>query len=79
VAARALGAGEPRGAALVVRKQLDAAQDSRILGRSQACPVERHDPLPDEKLTLFGVPQAHRLVGTWQGPGTIAQLRRARP
>jgi hypothetical protein len=43
-------------------------------------PRELHDPSPDDKRALFEVAQVHRLVGTWQGPGSIAQLsQRARP
>jgi hypothetical protein len=41
-------------------------------------PAERH-LIPDDKIALFVVPPVHRLVGHWQGPGTIAQMRRWRP
>jgi len=41
-------------------------------------PLERHD-IPHDKLVLFEVAPVRRLVGTWQGPGSIAELsRRAR-
>jgi hypothetical protein len=41
-----------------------------------AQPFEAHDPIPDDKLALFELPRLWLLVGTWQGPGTIAELRR---
>jgi hypothetical protein len=42
-------------------------------------PLERHI-IPDDKRILFAVAPVHRLVGTWQGPGSIAEMRqRARP
>jgi hypothetical protein len=39
-------------------------------------PRERYEPLPDDKLALFEVVRVDLLLGVWQGPGTIAQLRR---
>jgi hypothetical protein len=43
-------------------------------------PREVHDPIADDKIALFEVAQVRRLVGVWQGPGSIAQLSRgARP
>jgi hypothetical protein len=41
-------------------------------------PIERHEPIPMDKIALFEVAPVHRLVGTWQGPGTIAGLRSRR-
>jgi hypothetical protein len=35
-------------------------------------PIERHDPIPTDKLIVFELAPVHRLVGTWQGPGKIA-------
>jgi hypothetical protein len=58
----------------------DAAFHSLQRPQTQAeQPIERHKPLPDDKVALFALPAIHRLVGTWQGPGTITQLRRRRP
>jgi hypothetical protein len=42
-----------------------------------AQPVERHT-IPDDKVIWFELPAIRRLVGIWQGPGCIAQLRLAR-
>jgi hypothetical protein len=42
-------------------------------------PIERHDPIAHDKLVTFEVAPVHRLIGTWQGPGTIFEFsRRAR-
>jgi hypothetical protein len=41
----------------------------------QLCPVERHDPIPTDK-SWHAVPKIQLLAGRWQGPGTIAWLRR---
>jgi hypothetical protein len=58
-------------------KQTIAAEDSPHRAALQDPPPrEHHHPLPDDKLVLFELPAVWRLVGVWQGPGTIAQLRR---
>jgi hypothetical protein len=44
--------------------------------RNQLPPLERHEPLADDKRVLFALVPVHRLAGTWQGPGRIADLRR---
>jgi hypothetical protein len=41
-------------------------------------PRERHDPIPTDKIALFEVAPVRRLVGTWQGPGTIREMRAKR-
>jgi hypothetical protein len=74
--ARALGAGEPRGATDVVREATDVAFIAQERPQAQEQPLERHEPLADDKRQLFAVPAVYRLRGVWQGPGTIAQLRR---
>jgi hypothetical protein len=55
----------------------DAAPASTTLAASQARPPrERHNPIPTDKIALFAVAPVARLAGVWQGPGSIASLRR---
>jgi hypothetical protein len=77
MSARAPGLATPAAASL---RSSSAASHSVPAACAQALPPrEHHDPVADDKLALFALPQVHRLVGTWQGPGTIAELsRRAR-
>jgi hypothetical protein len=57
----------------------NATRYSPARQRRQIPPRERHDPIADDKRSLFEVAPVHRLAGVWQGPGTIAELRRGRP
>jgi hypothetical protein len=56
----------------------NAAVSSPPAASRQLSPLERH-VVPDDKLVLFELAPVHRLAGTWQGPGTLAQLRREAP
>jgi hypothetical protein len=56
----------------------DAALIAQNHHPTQDQPVERH-LIPSDKLQLFAVPRIAVLIGTWQRPGTIAQLCRGRP
>jgi hypothetical protein len=76
--------GRPRRAAVDLGR-IDAAQCSHlrkivnVADYRAACPIERH-LIPDDKLALFEAPPVTRLVGTWQGPGRIIEMRqRPRP
>jgi hypothetical protein len=68
--------GAAPGAAVISLDETIAAKNSVNPVTGQGCPVERHDPLPTDKLIWHAVPRLQLLVGTWQGPGSIAQLRR---
>jgi hypothetical protein len=41
-------------------------------------PLERHDPIPTDKIAVFELAPVRRLVGTWQGPGSIREMRAKR-
>jgi hypothetical protein len=76
--ARAPGLATPAAATL---DNTSAEFNSRPAAVAQDVPPrEHHDPIADDKLVLFEVAPLRRLVGVWQGPGTIAELSRmARP
>jgi hypothetical protein len=65
-----------QGAAAIDFGKTIAATDSAALARRQPSPIERHVPLPDDKVVLAELVRAHCLVGIWQGPGCIAEMRR---
>jgi hypothetical protein len=54
--------------------ELTAATDSATLSSRQ--PREIHDPIPTDKIALFELPRVYLIAGIWQGPGSIATLRR---
>jgi hypothetical protein len=70
-------AADPGAAAIAWEEQI-VAEDSPRRSARQEQPVERHWPIPTDKVIWFELAPVHRLVGTWQGPGTIERLRRAR-
>jgi hypothetical protein len=68
------------GAAGSIEKQDQALDSCRVAVAQGLPPIERHGIVPDDKIAIFEVAPVHRLVGVWQGPGTILQLsRRPRP
>jgi hypothetical protein len=51
-----------QGAAAIDFGKTIAATDSAALARRQPSPIERHVPLPDDKVVLAELVRAHRLV-----------------
>jgi hypothetical protein len=65
-------------------QQQDRQDNKPTFGPAQAHPPrEHHDPLTDDVIVLWPSPRRSRqrdlefLAGRWQGPGSIAELRRA--
>jgi hypothetical protein len=67
------------GAAVSSLAKTSTAEDTATAPAPQGLPpIERHDPIPTDKIALFELAPVRRLVGTWQGPGTIKDMRARR-
>jgi hypothetical protein len=62
-------------AASALEQEIVAENTNTALSPQGLPPIERHAPIPTDKIALFELAPVRRLVGTWQGPGTIRDMR----